>query len=72
MPKLPRVNGRQLVRALQTHGFEVQRSKGSHFRLRHPDGRVTTVPVHRGETIGPGLLRQILRDAKLQPRDLEN
>jgi hypothetical protein len=24
--------------------------------LRHADGRVTTVPVHAGETIGPGLL----------------
>jgi hypothetical protein len=26
----------------------------------HPDGRKTTVPVHRGRDIPPGLLRQIV------------
>ena len=36
------------------------RTQGSHHRLRHADGRVTTVPVHAGETIGPGLLASIL------------
>jgi predicted RNA binding protein YcfA (HicA-like mRNA interferase family) len=33
--------------------------------LKHADGRVTTVPVHAGETLGPGLLRSILRDVEL-------
>jgi len=31
---------------------------------------VTTVPVHSGETIGPGLLRSILRDVELSVDDL--
>jgi len=39
--------------------------------LRHPDGRRTVVPVHRGETIGPGLLSKILRDTALTREDLE-
>jgi len=39
-----------------------QHSTGSHHFLRHPDGPTTVVPVHAGETIGPGLLFQILRD----------
>lgn len=40
--------------------------KGSHhFFLRHSDGRVTVVPVHAGEIIGPGLLAKILRDCDL-------
>jgi len=34
-------------------------------RLRHPDGRVVTVPIHPGKEIGRGLLRKILRDAEL-------
>jgi len=40
--------------------------KGSHVQLKHPvrAGRVT-VPVHAGETIGPGLLRSILAQAGL-------
>jgi predicted RNA binding protein YcfA (HicA-like mRNA interferase family) len=70
MPKQPRLKGRELIKILQRHGFEVARTKGSHVRLRHPDGRVTTVPVHAGDTIGPGLLRQIVRDAKLTVSDL--
>ena len=41
------------------------RQKGSHARLRHPDGRVVTVPLHSGKDIGRGLLRKILRDAEL-------
>jgi predicted RNA binding protein YcfA (HicA-like mRNA interferase family) len=46
-------------------GFNVARTKGSHYFVRHQDGRTTVVPVHSGETIGPGLLHKILRDCKL-------
>ena len=35
------------------------------FSLGMKTGRVTTVPVDSGETIGPGLLRSILRDVEL-------
>ncbi|WP_348537529.1 type II toxin-antitoxin system HicA family toxin [Nostoc sp. ATCC 53789] len=31
----------------------------------HSDGRRTVVPVHSGETIGRGLLAQILRDCQI-------
>jgi len=72
MAKLPRITGKHLVRILVDHGFEIARIKGSHYRLRHQDGRVTTIPVHAGETVGPGLLRQILRDTQLQINDLTN
>ena len=39
--------------------------KGSHHFLRHSDSRVTVVPLHAGEIIGPGLLAKILRDCDL-------
>jgi predicted RNA binding protein YcfA (HicA-like mRNA interferase family) len=71
MPRRKRLTGRELIRALKTFGFEVIRTQGSHHRLRHRDGRVTTVPVHAGETIGPGLLGQILRDCELTHQQLE-
>jgi len=51
-------------------GFQVIRTRGSHVFLGHEDGRVTTVPVHSGETIGPGLLRSILRDVEMSVEDL--
>jgi predicted RNA binding protein YcfA (HicA-like mRNA interferase family) len=55
----------EVVRALGKAAFEVVRIKGSHHFLQHPDGRATVVPVHSGETIGPGLMSKILRDTEL-------
>ncbi len=68
--KLRAITGRELIGALRRLGFEVIRSKGSHFFLRHPDGRRTVVPVYRGETIGKGLVGQILRDCELTSEEL--
>ena len=64
-PRVPRLTGREIIRTLRKEGFEVTRTRGSHHILRHPDGRATVVPVHRGETIGPGLFMKILDDADL-------
>ncbi len=65
MTRLPRLRGQQLIAALRKAEFEVIRVKGSHHFLRHPDGRCTVVPVHRGEVIGPGLMSRILRDCEM-------
>ena len=45
--------------------------KRSHRFLRHPDGGTTVVPVHSGESLGPGLLAKILRDVDLSRSELE-
>lgn len=71
MPKLPRMRGREVIAVLRRLGFEVIRTKGSHHFLQHADGRATVVPVHAGETIGPGLLGKILKDAEIEPTQLE-
>jgi predicted RNA binding protein YcfA (HicA-like mRNA interferase family) len=63
--RLPRPTGSDVVRALGKAGFQAVRIKGSHHFLLHPDGRSTVVPVHAGETIGPGLMSKILRDTGL-------
>ena len=65
MTKLPRVDGHVIIAALARARFEVVRINGSQHMLRHSDGRVTTVPVHGTEVIGPGLLSKILRDCDL-------
>ena len=65
------VTGKALVLTLRKIGFEVLRIKGSHHFLRHPDGRTTVVPVHSGETLGPGLLSKILRDTEQTRDELE-
>jgi len=66
MTSLPSVTGKDLLAALRKAGFSVVRVKGSHHFLRHVDGQTTVVPVHGGESIGPGLLSKILRDCDLE------
>ncbi len=70
MTRLPRVRGKELVRALRRLGFFVDRTRGSHVFLKHLDGRATAVPIHTGEIIGPGLLRSILRDIEMTAEEL--
>ena len=65
MPKLPVVTAKEIIKALEKIGFQAVRQKGSHVRMKHEDSRIVTVPVHKGKTIGKGLLRKILRDAEL-------
>lgn len=65
MSKLPSLTGREVIAALNQVGFEVIRIRGSHHFLKHDDGRCTVVPVHASETIGIGLLSQILRDCQI-------
>ena len=67
MTRLPRPSGKETIAALSKLGFEVVRVKGSHHFMRHPDGRATVIPVHRGETIGPGLMNKILHDCEVTP-----
>ncbi len=65
MTRLPSLTGDEITAALQTIGFVVVRVRGSHHILRHSDGRVTVVPIHAGETVGPGLFSKILADCEL-------
>jgi predicted RNA binding protein YcfA (HicA-like mRNA interferase family) len=65
MSDFPAVAGQRLIKALRKLGFDVIRRKGSHNFLQHGDGRCTVIPVHAGETIGRGLLSQIIRDCEI-------
>ena len=55
----------EVVKILRRLGFEQVRQRGSHKQFRHPDGRMTTVPFHKGRDISPSLLRQIAKDVSL-------
>ena len=61
----PSLTGKQILKALKKAGFDIKRIKGSHYFMEHPDGRVTVVPVHGKEIIGPGLMNKILHDCEL-------
>jgi predicted RNA binding protein YcfA (HicA-like mRNA interferase family) len=67
--KLPMLKPRQVIAALEQLGFVEVRQRGSHKQFRHADGRMTTVPDHKGRDVSPGLLRQILEDIRVKPED---
>ena len=71
MSNVPAVTGQRLIKALRKMGFEVIRRKGSHIFLQHVDGRCTVIPIHTGETIGRGLLSQIMRDCEISVEELK-
>lgn len=65
MSELPRISGREVVKALKKIGYDHDRQKGSHIVLRqsiYPHRRVT-VPDHK--EIAKGTLRAILRETGL-------
>ena len=58
--RLSQVNGARVVRALRRVGWEVQRIRGSHHIMRHPQRPgVIIVPVHR-KPVSKGTLNDIL------------
>lgn len=71
MPKLSPIRAKELINILEKQGFQVIHQKGSHVRLKHSDGRRTTIPMHSGEKVGVGLLRKILRDTNISRGEFE-
>lgn len=71
MSKLTLVSAAQMSKILRHLGFILKRQKGSHAYFQHPDGRATVVPIHRGENLGRGLIRAILRDIEIAPEEYE-
>ncbi|SHN32476.1 Predicted RNA binding protein YcfA, dsRBD-like fold, HicA-like mRNA interferase family [Cyclobacterium lianum] len=65
MSKLPLVDAKTLEKVLLLLGFEIKRQKGSHVFYRHPDGRYTTIPHHKGRDISRSLLRAVLRQVEI-------
>jgi len=70
MPKVPILKPHEVVSCLEKLGFIEVRQRGSHKQFRHPDGRGTTVPCHKGRDISPSLLRKIARDVELSAEEL--
>jgi predicted RNA binding protein YcfA (HicA-like mRNA interferase family) len=59
-PKLPQIEGKELVRLLIKIGFEITRQKGSHVRMESKSGTKVSVPVHPNRNVPTGLLHDII------------
>lgn len=66
MPRLPVLNAREIVRALERGGFEFARQRGGHAIMIHPlTKKVAVVPMHGGKDVLPETLGGILQQAGL-------
>ncbi len=70
MPKLPVLKALEVVARLEALGFVEARQRCAHKQFRHPAGRGTTVPFHKGRDVSPVLLRKIARDIGLSAEEL--
>jgi len=69
--RLVPISGRKLCKILERLGFEKIHQVGSHVRYKHPDGRITVVPVHGNEEVGKGLLGEILKQTKISRKEFD-
>jgi predicted RNA binding protein YcfA (HicA-like mRNA interferase family) len=60
VPPVPRVSGREIVRALRKAGWSLERIEGSHHILQGPEGRIVSVPVHGNKTLPIGTIKGII------------
>lgn len=70
--KVPRVTGEEAIKAFCKDGYSIVRITGSHHYLRHPGKPVAlSIPVHKGHTLGVGLLASKIKDAGLTVEEFQ-
>lgn len=74
MPKLRRLNGKQVIAILESLGFTIIRIKGSHHQMQRDVAgkhQTITVPLHGTKALSPKTLHSIYRQvAKYVPDDV--
>ena len=65
MGRIPTIPSRKIISFLKHLGFKLSRKRGSHKFYRHPEGRTATIPDHKGEDLGRGLVSKILNDIEV-------
>ena len=68
---MKQISGRELARILQEHGWQLARIHGSHHVFTMPNRRERlVVPIHGNRPLKTGLLRSLMRIARLTESDL--
>jgi len=58
---------REVIRLIETDGWRLVRTRGSHRQFNHPAKRgVVTVPGHANDELAPGTLNSILKQAGIK------
>ncbi len=61
--RVPLLSGREVLRALERLGFVEVHRRGSHVKMKHPDGRLIVFPYHA--EVDRFTLKGALRDAEI-------
>lgn len=71
MPRLPTLTAKKLIKALKKDGYVLNRITGSHHIFTKKSAkRTVAIPVHAGKDLGRGLVKSILKQAKLTEQEL--
>jgi len=62
--KFPILSGKQVLAALKRLDFVEVHRKGSHVKMKHPDGRIIVFPFH--DEVDRYTLKGALRDADIE------
>jgi predicted RNA binding protein YcfA (HicA-like mRNA interferase family) len=65
--KIPLLSGREVLSALKRMGFKEIHRKGSHVKMKHPDGRKIIFPFH--DEVDRYTLKGALKDAEINIED---
>lgn len=62
--KLPLLSGREVLAVLKRMGFREIHRRGSHVKMKHPDGRKVVFPYH--DEVDRYTLKGALKDAEIE------
>ncbi|MBC8180969.1 type II toxin-antitoxin system HicA family toxin [candidate division KSB1 bacterium] len=68
--KLPLLSGRDVLLTLNRLGFEELHRKGSHVKMKHPDGRKIVFPFHK--EVDRYTMKGALKDADVDIEEFIN
>jgi predicted RNA binding protein YcfA (HicA-like mRNA interferase family) len=68
--KLPRIPAERIIALLKRKGFSCVRQSGSHKIFKNGAGVRVTVPDHAGKILHPKIVKQICKDAGIDPGEL--
>ena len=68
---MPSARADEFRRAAIKLGFRRIRSRGSHERWIHEDGRATTIPIHGGREIGAPLFYRLIRQLGVSAEEFD-
>jgi len=63
------MSGSELVNFLESIGYRVTRTRGSHVRLVSEGGQATTISIHADRQLPKGLLHSIIHELKMTRTD---